>query len=399
MEKHYPSFPSNTNNEPYPNSSLPQPQPPPDEQYQHYYYHHRHPPILPNPSSSSPSSYFHYAEQRPPNIIYPYLPYPPQDFMVGPPFNQSFDQPFWVGQDVQNLMPYSTQMVQSFSDHTNNNIGCNVVMAGMEIRAAPTASDAWTTKIARNKRKMARQRSLNLNTGSNSGDHSAPSPRSYYEDPGVIVSMHETNEISIPDKPKDPIEFITADNKKLKLILKKELKNSDVGSLGRIVVPKREAEEHLPCLVEKEGIQVVIRDIYSERGWNVKYKYWSNNKSRMYVLENTGEFVRENGLQIGDTIILYKDESHHMYFSINKAKKQHQIQEKSHQNLNYPNNLPSTSTTNEEDVTLAILIDQFNDKEDEDVTLHLMDYSSPSDSTQHQSFNCFGEKYDNNKNY
>lgn len=35
---------------------------------------------------------------------------------------------------------------------------------------------------------------------------------------------------------------------------------------------QREAEEHLPSLTDKEGIQVVIRDINSDRGWSVKYK-------------------------------------------------------------------------------------------------------------------------------
>lgn len=85
---------------------------------------------------------------------------------------------------------------------------------------------------------------------------------------------------------------------------------------------QREAEENLPSLSDKEGIQVVMRDAFSEQFWTLKFKwvpytlafvfssfglslklllddkssvfwllrYWSNNKSRMYVLENTGRF-------------------------------------------------------------------------------------------------------------
>lgn len=84
---------------------------------------------------------------------------------------------------------------------------------------------------------------------------------------------------------------------------------------------QREAEENLPSLSDKEGIQVVMRDAFSEQFWTLKFKwvpsistfvfssfdlslklvlddrvlsvvkrrYWSNNKSRMYVLENTGK--------------------------------------------------------------------------------------------------------------
>ncbi|KAK7400596.1 hypothetical protein VNO78_11806 [Psophocarpus tetragonolobus] len=113
--------------------------------------------------------------------------------------------------------------------------------------------------------------------------------------------------------------FCTPDGKLLIYILKKDLQNSDVGVLGRIVLPKNEAEIRLPKLVNKEGIDVVLKDARSnELEWIMKYKYWINNKSRMYVLENTGDFVNHYGLQKGDSITLYEDEWGNLYVSITK---------------------------------------------------------------------------------
>ncbi|XP_048429580.1 LOW QUALITY PROTEIN: B3 domain-containing transcription factor ABI3-like [Pyrus x bretschneideri] len=95
--------------------------------------------------------------------------------------------------------------------------------------------------------------------------------------------------------------------KNLKFLLQKVLKQSDVGSLGRIVLPKKEAETHLPELDARDGISIAMEDIGTSRVWNMRYRYWPNNKSRMYLLENTGDFVRANALQEGDFIVIYSD--------------------------------------------------------------------------------------------
>ncbi|QCE11637.1 RAV-like factor [Vigna unguiculata] len=95
--------------------------------------------------------------------------------------------------------------------------------------------------------------------------------------------------------------------KNLRFLLQKVLKQSDVGSLGRIVLPKKEAETHLPELEARDGISITMEDIGTSRVWNMRYRYWPNNKSRMYLLENTGDFVRANGLQEGDFIVIYSD--------------------------------------------------------------------------------------------
>ncbi|XP_042976890.1 B3 domain-containing transcription factor ABI3-like isoform X3 [Carya illinoinensis] len=95
--------------------------------------------------------------------------------------------------------------------------------------------------------------------------------------------------------------------KNLRFLLQKVLKQSDVGNLGRIVLPKKEAETHLPELEARDGISIAMEDIGTSRVWNMRYRYWPNNKSRMYLLENTGDFVRANGLQEGDFIVIYSD--------------------------------------------------------------------------------------------
>ncbi|CAN4101291.1 unnamed protein product [Withania somnifera] len=95
--------------------------------------------------------------------------------------------------------------------------------------------------------------------------------------------------------------------KNLKFLLQKVLKQSDVNNLGRIVLPKREAERHLPQLESRDGISIAMEDIGTSRVWNMKYRFWPNNKSRMYLLENTGDFVKANGLQEGDFIVIYAD--------------------------------------------------------------------------------------------
>ncbi|CAN0897821.1 Regulatory protein viviparous-1 [Linum grandiflorum] len=95
--------------------------------------------------------------------------------------------------------------------------------------------------------------------------------------------------------------------KNLRFLLQKVLKQSDVGSLGRIVLPKKEAETHLPELDARDGISIAMEDIGTSRVWNMRYRFWPNNKSRMYLLENTGDFVRANGLQEGDFIVIYSD--------------------------------------------------------------------------------------------
>ncbi|KAK7377581.1 hypothetical protein VNO80_03008 [Phaseolus coccineus] len=96
------------------------------------------------------------------------------------------------------------------------------------------------------------------------------------------------------------------DHRNLRFLFKKELKNSDVSSLRRMILPKKAAETFLPALDSKEGILMNMDDKDGTHVWSFKYRFWPNNNSRMYVLENTGEFVSTHGLRFGDTIVVYQ---------------------------------------------------------------------------------------------
>ncbi|XP_038678482.1 B3 domain-containing transcription factor FUS3-like [Tripterygium wilfordii] len=103
------------------------------------------------------------------------------------------------------------------------------------------------------------------------------------------------------------------DRGRLRFLFQKELKNSDVSSLKRMVLPKKAAETFLPVLDSKEGIFISMDDLDGLHVWSFKYRYWPNNNSRMYVLENTGEFVNVHGLQLGDSILVYQDNQNQNY--------------------------------------------------------------------------------------
>ncbi|KAJ4846066.1 hypothetical protein Tsubulata_002589 [Turnera subulata] len=103
------------------------------------------------------------------------------------------------------------------------------------------------------------------------------------------------------------------DPRRLTFLFQKELKNSDVNSLRRMILPKKAAEAHLPNLESKEGIFISMDDLDGLHVWSFKYRYWPNNNSRMYVLENTGEFVNTHGLQLGDFILVYQDNQNQNY--------------------------------------------------------------------------------------
>lgn len=97
------------------------------------------------------------------------------------------------------------------------------------------------------------------------------------------------------------------------MLVQKELRNTDVGNLGRIVLPKKDAEANLPPLVAKDGLVLQMEDMKYSVNWKFKYRYWPNNRSRMYVMENTGNFVKMHDLQPGDLFVVYKDESSGKY--------------------------------------------------------------------------------------
>ncbi|XLR19029.1 hypothetical protein S83_046941, partial [Arachis hypogaea] len=65
-----------------------------------------------------------------------------------------------------------------------------------------------------------------------------------------------------------------------------EVEKGSAFALGLLAV-KKEAETHLLELEARDGITITMEDIGTSRVWNMRYRYWPNNKSRMYLLENT----------------------------------------------------------------------------------------------------------------
>ncbi|PKI56056.1 hypothetical protein CRG98_023525 [Punica granatum] len=152
--------------------------------------------------------------------------------------------------------------------------------------------------VHRKKRNMARQRrpAIKFLSFANSCNSSSSS------------SSH------VPPEP-SPAPARGLDPRRLRFLFEKELKNSDVGSLRRMILPKKAAEAHLPVLESKEGIPISMHDIDGLHVWSFKYRFWPNNNSRMYVLENTGDFVNTHGLQLGDFIMVYQDDENQNYVS------------------------------------------------------------------------------------
>ncbi|KAG6481030.1 hypothetical protein ZIOFF_057621 [Zingiber officinale] len=141
-----------------------------------------------------------------------------------------------------------------------------------------------------------------------------PQMISNYTFPMASTSFVKSSDFSVVDGKKEK----ELGCKDLQVALCKELTKSDVGNTGRIVLPKREAEACLPPLSERDGIVLHMEDMTLQCSWKFKYRYcssfslvifrfWPNNRSRMYILENTGDFVRAHCLQTGDSLIIYRN--------------------------------------------------------------------------------------------
>uniref|UniRef100_A0A0D3GPI4 TF-B3 domain-containing protein n=1 Tax=Oryza barthii TaxID=65489 RepID=A0A0D3GPI4_9ORYZ len=83
---------------------------------------------------------------------------------------------------------------------------------------------------------------------------------------------------------------------------------SDVGSLNRLVIPRQHAECYFPrdVAANEKGGGVLLRfEDRAGKPWRFRYSYW--NSSQSYVLtKGWSRFVRENGLNAGDTVSFYR---------------------------------------------------------------------------------------------
>ncbi|XP_043709138.1 B3 domain-containing transcription factor FUS3-like, partial [Telopea speciosissima] len=197
---------------------------------------------------------------------------------------------------LMSVVPGKPKIVTMRGDRTDDESDRSEASHELEIDLV-----AATSFGANRKKRMARQRRVNLLNPLPFA--SLPTSNSHVLT--LPAHSHSQDCFTLPAR--------EIDARRLRFLLQKELRNSDVSSLGRMVLPKRAAEAYLPALDAKEGFYIDMDDMNGQQVWNFKYRFWPNNNSRMYVLENTGEFVRTHGLQSGDFIMLYKDEQSQKY--------------------------------------------------------------------------------------
>ncbi|CAI5519539.1 unnamed protein product [Closterium sp. Naga37s-1] len=107
-------------------------------------------------------------------------------------------------------------------------------------------------------------------------------------------------------------------SKSIGVLFEKLLTASDTSHLGRVVLPKVPAERFLPHVESKEGILIIVEDSIGGQ-WCFRYRFWPNNRSRMYVLEHAGDYIRKYGLTAGDTISFLRSEFGHLMLKEQKA--------------------------------------------------------------------------------
>ena len=90
------------------------------------------------------------------------------------------------------------------------------------------------------------------------------------------------------------------------ILFEKVLTNSDLSASGRMVIPKGLAEKHLPTLNDDpSGIALPMNDIDGST-IQLKFKFWLNGSSRMFLLENTSPILKAHNLKAGDVMVFAK---------------------------------------------------------------------------------------------
>lgn len=105
------------------------------------------------------------------------------------------------------------------------------------------------------------------------------------------------------------------------VMFEKGLTQSDTSGTGRIVIPKAIAESHFPSLNEpSDGVVLRVIDVFGKtRG--VKFRFWVNNSSRMYIVEGTKYLLQTFKLNVGDVIMFAKDTEGQIYVCGRKGTK------------------------------------------------------------------------------
>uniref|UniRef100_A0A1D1ZTU5 TF-B3 domain-containing protein n=2 Tax=Auxenochlorella protothecoides TaxID=3075 RepID=A0A1D1ZTU5_AUXPR len=74
--------------------------------------------------------------------------------------------------------------------------------------------------------------------------------------------------------------------------------------LGRIVIPKRYAESCFPSIPDQTPVSLEVHDAACPgMVHSLRMRYWSNNRGRMYLLEETAPMVALHRLTVGDVVV------------------------------------------------------------------------------------------------
>lgn len=104
------------------------------------------------------------------------------------------------------------------------------------------------------------------------------------------------------------------------VMFEKGLTQSDTSGAGRIVIPKAVAEGHFPELTDTTGIILRLVDVFGNtRG--LRFRYWVNNNSRMYIVEGTLQLLKAFKLGVGDVLMFAKDTSGQIFVCGRKGTK------------------------------------------------------------------------------
>eukprot|EP01025_Chloroclados_australasicus_P058171 TRINITY_DN7284_c2_g1_i1.p2 TRINITY_DN7284_c2_g1~~TRINITY_DN7284_c2_g1_i1.p2 ORF type:complete len:339 (-),score=67.52 TRINITY_DN7284_c2_g1_i1:193-1209(-) len=82
----------------------------------------------------------------------------------------------------------------------------------------------------------------------------------------------------------------------------KPLTSSDSNGAGRVVIPKQVAHAHFP-LFQDHTPQVLQAEDTEGAHYDLRFRFWVNGSSRMYLLEGLGELHRKFMLRTGDVMI------------------------------------------------------------------------------------------------
>ncbi|XP_076885445.1 B3 domain-containing protein Os07g0563300-like [Bidens hawaiensis] len=123
---------------------------------------------------------------------------------------------------------------------------------------------------------------------------------------GVTRAHHQLLSYCSPQfKDQEHQQHYGGSNAKITPLFEKVLSVSDAGKMGRLVVPKKYAEDYLPPISEPEGCPLAIQDLKGTQ-WVLQYRFWPNNNSRIYVLEGMTPCIQSMQLRAGDTVTFSK---------------------------------------------------------------------------------------------